>query len=63
MMNLAFSVDHRGLVHNYHAFTCEYVDQMYRMITSLALSGQRSYDKPEIFMSLLGRIDRNVSYD
>ncbi|KAG5377957.1 hypothetical protein IGI04_025799 [Brassica rapa subsp. trilocularis] len=34
MMNLAFSVDHRGLVHNYHDFTREYVDRMYHMITS-----------------------------
>ncbi|CAN7135666.1 unnamed protein product [Brassica rapa subsp. narinosa] len=32
MMNLAFSVDHRGLVHNYPAFTREYVDQMYHEI-------------------------------
>ena len=39
MMNLAFSVDHRGLVHNYPDFTREYVDRMYHMITSWALSG------------------------
>ncbi|CAN7045360.1 unnamed protein product, partial [Brassica oleracea var. botrytis] len=29
MMNLAFSVDHRGLVHSYPDFTLEYVDRMY----------------------------------
>ncbi|CAF1707746.1 BnaC03g75190D [Brassica napus] len=34
MMNLAFSVNHRGLVHNYPDFTREYVDWMYHMITS-----------------------------
>ncbi|CAN6882551.1 unnamed protein product [Brassica oleracea] len=39
MMNLAFSVDHRGLVHSYPDFTLEYVDRMYHMITSWALSG------------------------
>ncbi|CAN6990183.1 unnamed protein product [Brassica rapa subsp. trilocularis] len=54
MMNLAFSVDHRGLV-NYPNFTREYVDQMYHMITSWALS--------EMFMSILERIDSNVCYD
>ncbi|CAN6917295.1 unnamed protein product [Brassica oleracea] len=57
MMNLTFSVDHRGLVHNYPAFTREYVDQMCHMITSWALSGHWGYDKPEMLMSLLGRID------
>ncbi|KAH0928802.1 hypothetical protein HID58_014529, partial [Brassica napus] len=35
MMNLAFSVDHRGLVHNYPAFTREYVDQMYHELGTL----------------------------
>ena len=39
MMNLAFNIDHRGLVHNYPAVTREYVDLMYHMITSWALSG------------------------
>ena len=62
-MNLAFSVDHRGLVHNYPDFTREYVDRMYHMITSWALSGHWDYGKPEMFMSLLERIDPNVSYD
>ncbi|CAN6923886.1 unnamed protein product [Brassica oleracea] len=63
MMNLAFSVDHRALVHNYLDFTREYVDRMYHMITSWALSGQWDYGKPEMFMSLLEIIDPNVSYD
>ncbi|CAF2074661.1 unnamed protein product [Brassica napus] len=63
MMNLAFSVDHRALVHNYLDFTREYVDRMYHMITSWALSGHWDYGKPEMFMSLLERIDPNVSYD
>ncbi|KAG2266727.1 hypothetical protein Bca52824_073806 [Brassica carinata] len=63
MMNLVFSVDHRGLVHKYHDFTREYVDRMYHMITSCALSSHWDYGKPEMFMSLLERIDPNVSYD
>ncbi|KAF3516936.1 hypothetical protein DY000_02060755 [Brassica cretica] len=63
MMNLAFSVDHRGLVHNYPDFTHEYVDRMYHMINSWALSGHWGYSKPEMFMSLLERIDPNVCYD
>ncbi|KAF3590507.1 hypothetical protein DY000_02020878 [Brassica cretica] len=63
MMNLVFSVDHRGLVHKYHDFTREYVDRMYHMITSCALSSHWDYGKPEMFMSLLERIDPSVSYD
>ena len=63
MMNLAFSVDHRGLVHNYPDFTREYFDQMYHMITSWVLFGHWGYGKPEMFMSLLERIDPNVCYD
>ncbi|CAG7864131.1 unnamed protein product [Brassica rapa] len=63
MMNLAFSVDHKGLVHNYPDFTREYVDRMYHMFTSWALSGHWGYGKPEMFMSLLERIDPNVCYD
>ncbi|CAN6884617.1 unnamed protein product [Brassica oleracea] len=59
----AFSVDHRGLVHNYPDFNREYVDRMYHMITSWVLSCHWDYDKPEMFMSLLERIDPNVSYD
>ncbi|CAN6999234.1 unnamed protein product [Brassica rapa subsp. trilocularis] len=63
MLNLAFSIDHRGLDHYYPGFTREYVDWMYHMITSWALFGHWGYDKPEMFMSLLERIDPNVSYD
>ncbi|WZZ70828.1 hypothetical protein YC2023_082198 [Brassica napus] len=40
----------------------EYIDHMYHMITSWAHSGHWGNNKPEMFMSLLGRIDRNVSY-
>ncbi|CAG7869782.1 unnamed protein product [Brassica rapa] len=53
IMNLAFSLDHRGLVHNYPDFTREYGNQMYHMITSWAFSGHWDYGKPEMFMSLL----------
>ncbi|CAF1947106.1 unnamed protein product [Brassica oleracea var. botrytis] len=52
MMNLPFSVDHRGLIHNYPAFTREYVDQMYHMITSWALSGHWGYNKPDVYVSI-----------
>ena len=37
MMNLAFSVDHRGLVHNYPGFTREYVDRMLGTLWPLGL--------------------------
>ncbi|KAF3606887.1 hypothetical protein DY000_02049444 [Brassica cretica] len=37
MMNLAFSIDDRGLVHNYAGFTREHVDRMSHTITSLEL--------------------------
>ncbi|CAN6999733.1 unnamed protein product [Brassica oleracea var. botrytis] len=63
MMNLAFSVDDRRLVHNYPGFTREYVDRMYHMITSWALICHWGYDKPGMFMSLLQRIDPDMSYD
>ncbi|CAH8369628.1 unnamed protein product [Eruca vesicaria subsp. sativa] len=63
MMNLAFCADDRGLVHKYPAFTLEYVDWLYHMITSWVLSGHWGYDKPKMFMSLLQRIDPNVSND
>ncbi|WZZ34079.1 hypothetical protein YC2023_017480 [Brassica napus] len=53
MMNLAFSVDDRRLVHNYPGFTREYVDRMYHMITSWALTCHWGYDKLEMFMSPL----------
>ncbi|KAG2265818.1 hypothetical protein Bca52824_072897 [Brassica carinata] len=62
MMNLAFSIDDRGLVHNYPGFTREHVDRMSHMITSWKLSGHWDYDKTEMFLSLLERIDANFSY-
>ncbi|KAF3538579.1 hypothetical protein F2Q69_00021580 [Brassica cretica] len=34
MLNLAFSVDPRGFVHNYPSFSREFVDQMNYMITT-----------------------------
>ncbi|WZZ69970.1 hypothetical protein YC2023_081340 [Brassica napus] len=43
MMNLAFNIDHRGLVHNYPDFTREYADRMYHMIASWWLSGHWGY--------------------
>ncbi|KAL0854387.1 hypothetical protein Bca101_059539 [Brassica carinata] len=63
MMNSIFSVDDRGLIHNYPSLTREYVDQMHHMITSWAFNCYRDYDKPEMFMSLLERIEPNVSSD
>ncbi|KAH0898479.1 hypothetical protein HID58_048047 [Brassica napus] len=57
MLNLAFSVDPRGFVHNYPSFSREFVDRMNYMITT---SG---YEKPEVFMSLLERINPNISHD
>ncbi|CAH8392645.1 unnamed protein product [Eruca vesicaria subsp. sativa] len=39
MLNLAFSVDDRGLVHNHPSFTHEFVDRMYHMITREIFSG------------------------
>ncbi|KAG2323514.1 hypothetical protein Bca52824_016727 [Brassica carinata] len=39
MMTLAFSVDDRGLVHNYPAFTRQHVDQMFQIINSWELTG------------------------
>ncbi|KAG2324559.1 hypothetical protein Bca52824_007287 [Brassica carinata] len=62
MMNLAFSVDDRGLVHNYPAFTRQHVDQMFQIINSWELRGW-DYDKPDMFLSIKERIDPNVSYD
>ncbi|KAL0802619.1 hypothetical protein Bca101_057795 [Brassica carinata] len=63
MMNLAFSVDDRGLVCNYPAFTRQHVDQMSQVINSWALTGHWDYDKPEMFLSVMERIDPNMSYD
>ncbi|KAF8107318.1 hypothetical protein N665_0123s0009 [Sinapis alba] len=53
MLTLAFSVDDRGLVHNYPSFTREFIDRMYKMITASIFSGHWAYEKPEMFMSLL----------
>lgn len=47
MMNLAFNVDDRGFVHNCPSFTREYVNQMYLMITSYALSSHWDYDRSQ----------------
>ncbi|CAH8386925.1 unnamed protein product [Eruca vesicaria subsp. sativa] len=63
MLNLTFSVDDRGLVHNYPSFTREFIDRMYHMITTKIFSGHCAYEKPEMFMSLLKELDLNLSYD
>ncbi|CAH8381912.1 unnamed protein product [Eruca vesicaria subsp. sativa] len=34
MLNLAFSVDGTGIVHNYFAFTRQHVEEMFQIITS-----------------------------
>ncbi|CAF1916507.1 unnamed protein product [Brassica oleracea] len=39
MLNLAFSVDPRGFVHNYPSFSREFVDRMNYMITTSVSSG------------------------
>ncbi|KAL0802358.1 hypothetical protein Bca101_057534 [Brassica carinata] len=63
MLNLAFNVDNRGFVHNYPNFSREFVDRMNYMITTSVYSGYWGYEKPEVFMSLLERINPNVSHD
>ncbi|KAL0649526.1 hypothetical protein Bca4012_092217 [Brassica carinata] len=63
MLNLAFSVDARGFVHNYPSFSREFVDRMNYMITTSLSSCHWGYEKPEVFMSLLERINPNVSHD
>ncbi|KAG2330154.1 hypothetical protein Bca4012_020257 [Brassica carinata] len=63
LMNLAFSNDDRGLVHNYPTFTRQHVDQMSQIINSWALTGHWDYDKPGIFLSVMERTDPNESYD
>ncbi|CAN6863768.1 unnamed protein product [Brassica oleracea] len=63
MLNLAFSVDARVFVHNYPSFSREFVEQMNYMITTSVSSGHWGYEKPEVFMSLLERINPNVSHD
>ncbi|KAG2310852.1 hypothetical protein Bca4012_025358 [Brassica carinata] len=63
MMNLGFSVDDRGLVHNYPAFTRQHVDQMFQIISSWQLKVHYDYDKPGMFLSVMERVDPKVSYD
>ncbi|KAF3586366.1 hypothetical protein F2Q69_00030065 [Brassica cretica] len=48
MLNLAFSVDARGFVHNYPSFSREFVDRMNYMITTLVSSGHWGYEKAEL---------------
>ncbi|KAF3577526.1 hypothetical protein DY000_02033556 [Brassica cretica] len=48
MLNLAFSVDARGFVHNYPSFSREFVDRMNYMITTSLSSGPWGYEKPEM---------------
>ncbi|KAF8114445.1 hypothetical protein N665_0037s0021 [Sinapis alba] len=62
MINLAFSKNARGLVHNYPGFTREHVDRMSHMITSWQLTSHWYYDKPGMFLFAFERIDPNVSY-
>ncbi|CAN7029773.1 unnamed protein product, partial [Brassica rapa subsp. trilocularis] len=59
----AFSVDQRGIVHNYPAFTRQHVDKMFQIICSWQLSGHWDYDKPGMFLSMAERIDPNVLRD
>ncbi|KAG2307605.1 hypothetical protein Bca52824_027353 [Brassica carinata] len=63
MLNLAFSVDRRGIVHNYPAFTRQHVYKMFQIICSWQLSGHWDYDKPGMFLSVAERIDPNVPRD
>ncbi|KAH0905858.1 hypothetical protein HID58_037685, partial [Brassica napus] len=63
MLNLAFSVDHRGIVHNYPAFTRQHVYKMFQIICSWQLSGHWDYDKPDMFLSVAERIEPNVPCD
>ncbi|CAF1919587.1 BnaC02g33130D [Brassica napus] len=52
-----------GFVHNYPSFSREFVDRMNYMIMTSVFSGYWGYEKPQVFMSLLERIDPNVSHD
>ncbi|CAH8392346.1 unnamed protein product [Eruca vesicaria subsp. sativa] len=63
MLNLAFSVDERGLVHNFPTFTHEIADQMDHMIATKVSSGHWGYEKLQIFMSLLEKIDPIINYN
>ncbi|CAH8284072.1 unnamed protein product [Eruca vesicaria subsp. sativa] len=62
MLNLAFSIDGRGTVHNYTAFTRQHVDEMFQIITSWDISGNWDYEKPPMFISVAERIDPNVPH-
>ncbi|CAH8357530.1 unnamed protein product [Eruca vesicaria subsp. sativa] len=61
-LNLAFSVDGRGIVHNYPAFTRQHVDEMFQIITSWEISGDWDYEKPPMFISVAERVDPNVPH-
>ncbi|WZY99212.1 LOW QUALITY PROTEIN: hypothetical protein YC2023_071541 [Brassica napus] len=63
MLNLAFSVDGRGIVHNYPAFTRQHVDEMFQIINRWDLTGNWNYEKPPMFLSVAERIDPNVPHD
>ncbi|CAH8356863.1 unnamed protein product [Eruca vesicaria subsp. sativa] len=63
MMNLAISVDDRGLVHNYPSFSRDFFDRMNYMITTSVFLGHWNYEKPEVFMCILERIDLNVLHN
>ncbi|CAN7043387.1 unnamed protein product, partial [Brassica rapa subsp. trilocularis] len=49
MLNLAFSVDARGFVHNYPSFSRKFVDRMDYMITTSVSSDHWGYEKPEFY--------------
>ena len=56
MLNLAFSVDDGGLVHNYPNFSREFAERLCYMIRNNICSAHWGYEKPEVFTSLLRRI-------
>uniref|UniRef100_A0A0D3CGG2 F-box domain-containing protein n=1 Tax=Brassica oleracea var. oleracea TaxID=109376 RepID=A0A0D3CGG2_BRAOL len=56
-LNLAFSVDARGFVHNYPSFSRGFVDQMNYMITTLTSSGHWGYEKPKLGTSARYSLD------
>ncbi|CAH8388039.1 unnamed protein product [Eruca vesicaria subsp. sativa] len=62
MLNLAFSVDDRRIVHNYPAFTRQHVDEMFQIITSWDISGNWDYEKPLMFIYVAERMDLNVPH-
>ncbi|CAH8341682.1 unnamed protein product [Eruca vesicaria subsp. sativa] len=59
----AFSGYDRGLVHNFPTFAREFADQMNHMLATEVSSGHWGYEKPQIFMSLLEKIDPNINYN